>query len=89
VLAFPVDPQRWSGFGSTPRFIKNTPASRTGAYTFEHLPAGDYYLIAVNSAETDGWTDPKTIEGLSRQATKLTVVENQATTLDLTLKAIR
>jgi Carboxypeptidase regulatory-like domain len=89
VLAFPVDPQRWSGFGSTPRFIKSTPASGTGAYAFENLPAGDYYLIAVNSAEADGWTDPTILEGLSRQATRLTVVENQATTLDLTLKPIR
>jgi len=89
VLAFPVDPRRWSGLGSNPRVIKSALATRTGAYSFEHLPPGDYYLIAIDGAATDGWSDPKVLEQLVPQATKLTVIEAQPSTLDLTVKSIR
>ena len=89
VLAFPVDPLRWSGFGSNPRTIKSTPASSAGAYTFANLPAGEYYVVAVDATDADGWMDPRTLEGLARQATKLTVIENESKTIDLTLRAIR
>ena len=73
VLAFPVDPKRWSGYGASPRNLKSALASRTGVYTFEHLPPGDYYVIAVDPAEADGWQDPTRLEALAGQATKLTV----------------
>lgn len=89
VLAFPVDPQRWSGYGSNPRRVRSVPTSRTGAFTFDHLPPGDYYLVAIDSADEEGWADPKILEGLARQATKLAVLEGEPKTLDLTMKAIR
>jgi hypothetical protein len=89
VLAFPVDPQRWTGYGSNPRDVKSAPASRAGVYTFSHLPPGDYYVIAIDDAELDGWTDPKRLDALARQATKLKVVEGGMNTLDLTLRTIR
>jgi hypothetical protein len=90
-LAFPVDPDRWSGYGTNPRTLKSALATRAGVYTFDNLPAGDYYVIAIDGAEADGWKDPKTLEALARQATTLTVGAGNATptTLDLTLKAIR
>jgi hypothetical protein len=89
VLAFPADRQRWSGYGSNSRLVRNIAASRSGAYAFAHLPAGEYYLIAIDSAEADGWMDPKNLEMLAPQATKLTVREAGPSTVDLTLKAIR
>ena len=89
VLAFPVDPQRWTGYGSSPRNLKSTLASHTGAYTLEGLPAGEYYFIAIDDADSDGWMDPKTLESLSRQATKATVTDVEEKTLDLVMKAIR
>ena len=91
VLAFPVDPKRWSGFGMSPRILKSALATRTGVYTFDHLPPGDYYVIAIDPAEADDWKDPKTLEALASEAKRLTVTATAATpqTLDLTLKAIR
>jgi hypothetical protein len=89
VLAFPTDPERWSGYGTNPRTVKIAPASRVGAYTFQNLPAGDYYLIAIDGAEADDWTDPSNLEVLARQATRLTVAVQEPKVLDLTLKAIR
>jgi hypothetical protein len=90
VLAFPVDPRLWTGYGASPRNLKSALTTRTGVYTFEHLPPGDYYLAAIDAAEMDGWQDPKTLEQLAAVATKLTVTaDGLEKTLDLTLKAMR
>ena len=90
VLAFPVDPRRWSGHGTSPRTLKSALASRRGVYTIEHLPPGDYYAIAVAADDIDGWKDPATLEALATQATRLTIAAGDTLkTLDLRVKAIR
>ena len=90
VLVFPVDPRRWSGYGASPRTLKSALTTRSGVYTIDHLPPGDYYAIAIGAADIDGWRDPGTLEALANQATRLTVAAGDAPkTLDLRLKAIR
>jgi protocatechuate 3,4-dioxygenase beta subunit len=94
VLVFPTDPQRWSGYGSfsygaNTRALKSALVSRTGTYSMEGLPVGDYFIVAIDDADADGWMDPKTLEALARQATKLTIVDVEAKTVDLTVKVIR
>jgi hypothetical protein len=90
VLAFPVDRRRWSGYGASPRILKSALATRTGVYTFEHLPSGAYHVIAVDPTDADGWQDPARLEALASEATKLTVAAGDTPkTLDLTLRAIR
>jgi hypothetical protein len=88
VLAFPVDQERWSGYGPESRLLKSALTTRVGVYAFEHLPAGEYYLVAVDAA-ADGWRDPRTLERLTGQATKLVVGPGAPATIDLTLKAVR
>jgi hypothetical protein len=90
VVAFPIDQRRWSGYGASPRILKSALATRAGVYTFDHLPPGDYYVIAIDPAEADGWKDPSRLEALANEATKLTVVaDDPSKRLDLRLKAIR
>jgi hypothetical protein len=89
VLAFPVDPRWWSGYGESPRNLKTALTSRTGVYTFDHLPPGEYYVIAIDPAEAEGWQDPARLEALASDATRLTVAAETAKTLDLRVKAIR
>ena len=90
VLAFPIDQRQWSGYGASPRNLKSALTTRAGVYTFDHLPPGDYYFIAIDSAEADGWKDPGRLETLANEATKLTIVADDPTKrLDLRLKAIR
>ncbi len=62
VVIFPVDPQRWSGYGSSPRTLKSALTTRRGVYTINYLPPGDYYAIALEAADIDGWMDPDTLE---------------------------
>jgi hypothetical protein len=90
VLVFPVDPQRWLGYGASPRTLKSALTTRRGVYTINHLPPGDYYAIAVGDADIDGWRDPATLEALATQATRLTVeADDSARTLNLRVKKIR
>jgi hypothetical protein len=90
VLAFPVDPKLWSGYGASPRNLKSALTSRTGVYTFAHLPPGEYYLIAIDPAEAEGWQDPARLEALASEAARLTVAAtDMSKTLDLRVKAIR
>jgi hypothetical protein len=90
VLAFPIDQRRWLGYGASPRILKSALTTRAGVYTFDHLPPGDYYVIAIGPAEADGWKDPTALETLAHEATKLTVVaDDPSQRLDLRLKAIR
>jgi hypothetical protein len=90
VVAFPADRRLWTGYGTSPRTLKSALTTRSGDYTFNHLPPGDYYVIAIDPAEADDWTDPARLEGLAAEATKLTVTAGQnSTAIDLRLKAIR
>jgi hypothetical protein len=90
VLAFPADTRQWRGYGASPRNLKSVVASATGAFTFEHLPAGKYYVIAVDPDEADNWKHPATLEALAKQATPLTIVAGESPRpLDLRLKTIR
>ena len=90
VLAFPVDPKLWSGSGASPRNLKTALTSRTGVYTFDHLPPGDYHVVAIDPVEAEGWQDPVRLEALADEAAKLTIdASDTSKTLDLRLKAVR
>ena len=90
VLAFPVDRQLWSGYGTSPRNLRSALTTRAGVYTYDHLPPGDYFLIAIDPAEADGWQDPARLEALAEEATKLTVSASYtAKTVDLRVKTIK
>jgi hypothetical protein len=90
VLAFPVDPQRWSGYGANPRTLKSALTTRTGTYAFDHLPPGDYFVVAVDAAELDGWRDPARLEALSNGATRVAIRADQAVqTVDLRIRTIQ
>jgi hypothetical protein len=90
VLVFPTDRQRWIGYGTSQRIFRSLPTTRTGAYTIDHLPPGDYYAIAVEPADADEWQDPARLELLAAQATRLSVSAGDSLkTLDLRVRSVR
>lgn len=90
VVVFPADRQRWSGYGSSPRILKSALTAKSGVYTFDHLPSGEYYLAALDAADADGWLDPSRLEALAADATNLAVAAGDAPkTIDLRLRGIR
>jgi uncharacterized protein (DUF2141 family) len=89
-IVFPTDPQRWTDYGRSPRFLRSVLMSAKGTYTFDHLPPGDYYVVAIEAGDGDGWRDPKVLQSLATRAERLTVAAGQASqTLDLTMRSVR
>jgi hypothetical protein len=88
VLAFPVDSARWTGYGNRPRMLQRV-LTLQGKYTIAHLPPGEYFVIAIDETQSDEWQDPKRLEALARQATRLTVAAFTPATFDLAIKDVR
>ena len=89
VVIFPADHQLWKQYGVNPRRARSIRATKTGAYSIQGLPAGDYHLVAVDSTSTRDWQDPKFLDAAARVATRVTIVEGDKKTLDLKTTRIR
>jgi hypothetical protein len=88
VLIFPVDREQWTNHGRTSPM--RSAFANDGVYTFAHVPAGEYYAIAIDDPGTDDWRDPQTLAALATRATRVTVAAGDAArTLDLAVRAIR
>ncbi len=84
VLVFPIERESWVDYGNTPRRVRRAVPSEAGAYQIPGLPPGQYFAIAVAGDRSADWRDPKHLEALSRIATRVTVANEEAKTLDLT-----
>jgi hypothetical protein len=73
VILFPVDPARWSNFGWSPAKFRTTRAGSTGTYRLQNMPAGEYYLIAIDATKIDSWVDPKFLAAAAPLATRITL----------------
>jgi hypothetical protein len=85
-VAFPVQPERWRSPDRYIRAAAPLPASFLGtpdpsgtggepgrSLRFIGLPAGDYYLIAVDDIEYHATRDPAVLEKLALKATRVTI----------------
>jgi hypothetical protein len=74
VVAFATTPDRW--FSNSP-WVKRAIPDRSGGFTFEGLPPGEYAVVAVEGLDRDagaaGWQDPSVLDALSPSATRVTV----------------
>jgi hypothetical protein len=87
VIAFPVDPTLWSNYGWIPRRLRSAPVRTNGTYAFRNLPAGEYFVVAVESAFADAWTDPLFLKVASAQASKVRLDWGGRATLDLSFRS--
>jgi hypothetical protein len=53
------------------------------------LPPGDYYAVALTNIEAYEWRDPEFLEGISRDATRFSLADDETKTLRLVLKEER
>ena len=73
VIVFPVQPDRWTNFGWRPAQFQTARASVEGEFTIEDLPAGEYYVIAVDAGDMHAWLDPKWLAAAAPAATRVTL----------------
>jgi hypothetical protein len=83
VLVFSADSRHW--FSGTRRTKTARPGS-DGRYAIKDLPAGDYWIAAVEDADPVFIADPQFLEQVARSAIKVTITDGQKTLLDLRMK---
>lgn len=81
VVVFPADASAWIDTGSQPRRLRQVRANQDGTYKINGLPAGDYYVIAVeDESMTRSWQDPAYLNVLARAATQVRLAEGDVKT---------
>jgi hypothetical protein len=88
-IAFPIERDQWTGYGITPPRIRTAVADTAGAYRFSSLPAGEYFLVAVEEEETYGWQDPKFLEQAQARAIRIAIGWGEAKTQHLRVGRVR
>jgi hypothetical protein len=81
VVVFPDDPVKWT-FPS--RYVKTARADQQGQFRIRALPPEDRYLaVAVDYLEDGEGTDPQFLEQIKSRATRFTLADGEAKSLDL------
>lgn len=81
VMVFPAEASAWLDTGSQPRRLRLVRANQDGTYKINGLPAGDYYVIAVDDeSAVKSWQDPVYLNGMARAATQVRLTEGNIKT---------
>jgi protocatechuate 3,4-dioxygenase beta subunit len=83
VVIFADDPSKW-GLPMN-RWVASTRPDQEGRFKFGNLPPGAYNAIAVEYVAQGEWTDPEWMARAAKSATRVTLDEGIAKTLDLKL----
>ena len=87
-IVFPADRARWINFGRQPIRIRSTQASTVGVFTFQGLPAGDYFILGVDDAKAN-WTEAGFFDAASRFAVRISLAWGEKKAQDLVLQDVR
>lgn len=83
VVIFPADTAAWNNFGLNPRRMRGARAAKTGAYTFDALPAGDYFVASIHEESYGQWQTPEVLEELARTAVQVKLGDGETKTQDV------
>ena len=80
VMVFAQDRERW---GTNTRYRGLGRPDQDGRYKVRGLPAGDYYVIALDYVDLNEVGDPNLLERLSTKSTAFTLGDGETKSLDL------
>ena len=89
VLVYPVDSAAWSSSGALSRRMRTARAATDGTYSVEGLPAGEYYVVAVQEDAVGDWQDPALLRALSRVAQTVRLLDGEQKTQNLAAAVLR
>jgi hypothetical protein len=87
VLLFPTDPAAWVDYGRSTRRVRQAIVDDNGTFSMDGPAEGEYYVVAVPSADANDWQDPARLRQLAGLAERVQVQKNA--TPDLTLRVRR
>jgi protocatechuate 3,4-dioxygenase beta subunit len=82
VMVFSADSQRWPSRMNS-RVVSQV--AKAGAFTFEALPAGDYFAVALDALVDGEWAEPENLARLTSQATRVSLGDGESKTVRLPL----
>ena len=83
-IVFAQDKDRWTG---NSRYQATGRPDQDGRFKISGLPAGDYYVVAVDRIEPGEASDPDFLERVRSRATSLSLNEGETKTVDLRLNS--
>ena len=83
LLAFPLDEELWR---AQSRHIMTARPDQNGKYQLRGLPAGDYYLVAVDPTEQGEWFEPAYLTAHRVGASRFSLTEGDTKSQDFRLK---
>jgi hypothetical protein len=83
VVVFPAESSAWTGYGSSSRRFQTTRVDKQGNYKISNLPAGQYLAVALQDKMINDWQNPKFLESLVAQGTRVTIRDNEKATAAL------
>jgi hypothetical protein len=86
IVAFPVDPDLRLNTGFSTHRFRKAPLQSDGRYRLTNLPAGDYFVAALDRERAGSWPEPAFLDTLSRSASRVTLSWGQTVTQDLVIR---
>jgi hypothetical protein len=83
VLVFPAEQSAWVGYGTSSRRFSNTRVDAQGKFKVTNLPAGDYLAVAIPDKMANDWQNPKFLESLVAEATRVRIRDGEQATASL------
>jgi hypothetical protein len=88
VLVFPVDRRRWTNYGLQSPLIRTGRVANDGTYQLT-LPAGEFFVAALDASQADAWPDVAFLEAASREATRVSLTWGESRSQALRFAEIR
>ena len=85
IVAFPAESSYRGTAGQHPDRVRAFRATASGAFHLVALPAGDYFIAAIDESTADRWQDPGRLDVIRRSAARVTLHGGDHTALDLQL----
>lgn len=88
VIIFPVARTQWQHFGIRPPGIRSVAFFGSRGYRLEGLPAGEYFVIALDHSMRDAWQEPQFFAKAAPLAARVTLSWGGTAVQDLVLQQV-
>jgi hypothetical protein len=89
VLLFPTDPAAWVDYGRSTRRVKQTIVDDNGTFSMDGPPEGEYFVVAIPSADANDWQDTARLRELAGIAERVRVQSGATPDLSLRVRRVR